>query len=281
MTTAKAEKEKAAPADGQQALVEVPLRFGDVRAQLLEPFYTKDVYVRPGAVSKKKPYARALFYIKSQAIEDRLDEIVGSVNWVAHYEPWGTTRLVGRLTILDATKESTGEGGDDDDDNCGTIAEAQVFKRLFSKFGFRMFYRMPEKWGLYDKDESRFFNSDRLIIEIYMVMGLKKYISPETVEAAKKKEAELKSDGSGKEQGNNGNSSTSAPQASATERGTAPKMAEPNQVTMLRERGLEEQLLKRYRITSLAQLTFQQAANELTKSQNGSQNGYRATGTNR
>jgi hypothetical protein len=92
--------------------------------------------------------------------------------WRAQFESWGATRLICRLTILGVTKEATGEG-DASDPNCGTIAEAQAFKRACSAFGCgRYLYDLPQRWFDYDGAKKRFVDAAGAAREIYRAGGL-------------------------------------------------------------------------------------------------------------
>jgi hypothetical protein len=104
----------------------------DVRDQLIAPFNISDLEIRIGSKSKAKDKATVLVYTSTQAIENRLDDVVGSENWEVDYEISGPG-IIARLTILNVTKASTFEVKDGD---LGvTKGEASAFKRAASKFG--------------------------------------------------------------------------------------------------------------------------------------------------
>jgi hypothetical protein len=69
-------------------------------------------------------------------------------------------------------KESTGEGAPTDP-NCGTIAEAQAFKRAAMAFGIaRYLWSSPAVWGDYDAQSKAFRDPAGLARKIYQLMGL-------------------------------------------------------------------------------------------------------------
>ena len=144
--------------------------------ELTRPFPIDHVQVRPGAVSGDGTSAIALPYVDWRLYAERLDHIVGPANWSIQLIPWGPTRVIARLTILGVTKDASGEG-DANDENCGTIAEAQAKKRACAEFGLgRYFYTLPKVWGKGSgsKRDFRFERGEaqRCIQEMYRKAGL-------------------------------------------------------------------------------------------------------------
>jgi hypothetical protein len=148
----------------------------DQIADLTRPFPIDQVQVRPGAVSGDGTAAIALPYVDWRLYAERLDQIVGPANWSIQLIPWGPTRVIARLTILGVMKDASGEG-DANDENCGTIAEAQAKKRACAEFGLgRYFYTLPKVWGKGSgsKRDFRFDTGEaqRCIHEMYRKAGL-------------------------------------------------------------------------------------------------------------
>jgi hypothetical protein len=117
--------------------------------QLAQPFAPKYVTWKPGATTKDKSKCLAMAYADPRAYQNRLDEIF-DMGWSVSFEPWGD-RIICHLTIGEATRSSTGESNDAKDNNAGTIAEAQAFKRACVMFGLgRYLYELPTTWVGYD-----------------------------------------------------------------------------------------------------------------------------------
>lgn len=153
------------PALGQRTLA-------DILDLLCRPFHLQHIELKPGATTQDKTRALALPYVDSRIYQKRLDYLAGVEGWRAQFESWGDTRLICRLTILGVTKEATGEG-DANDANCGTIAEAQAFKRACSAFGCgRYLYELPQKWFDYDSKRRAFVDPQGAAWEIYRLGGL-------------------------------------------------------------------------------------------------------------
>jgi hypothetical protein len=139
---------------------------------LAKPFNLQHVEVKPSATTSDKAHALAIAYVDSRIYQKRLDYLAGVEGWAAHFEPWGPTRLICRLTILGVTKEATGEGSPNDE-NCGTIAEAQAFKRACSAFGCgRYLYDLPQIWVAYDASKKRIVDAPGAARRIYEQAGL-------------------------------------------------------------------------------------------------------------
>lgn len=124
--------------------------------ELRKPFHPSHVEWKPGAVKGDK--ALAMPYADPRAYMNRLDEVCG-IDWSVAYEPWGTDRLICRLTIGGITRSSTGESDKDSEKNeiGGTVAEAQSFKRACAMFGLgRYLYNLPAGWADYDPATRKF-----------------------------------------------------------------------------------------------------------------------------
>jgi hypothetical protein len=145
----------------------------DVVAALAAPFPLDLVEVKPGATTKDKTRALALAYVEWRAYARRLDEVVGPTNWSFRFIPWGPTRIIAELTIFGVTKTATGEGAANDE-NCGTIAEAQAKKRACSEFSLgRYLYDLPnDRWFDYDADKKRFVDPAAAAAALYRAAGL-------------------------------------------------------------------------------------------------------------
>lgn len=118
--------------------------------QLSEPFSLATVKFRAGATNKEQnndvvTKALALAYLEARDIQDRLDEVVGLLNWVDSYKviregQWGV-EVECTLTIHGVSKTDVGIGGD------AKAAYSDALKRAAVKFGIgRYLYKLPKKW---------------------------------------------------------------------------------------------------------------------------------------
>lgn len=125
-------------------------------AELRKPFHPSHVSWKAGAVKGER--AMAMPYADLRAYMNRLDEVCGDA-WEVAYEPWGSERIICKLTIADVTRCSTGEMGAQDEKNeiGGTVAEAQALKRAAAMFGLgRYLYNLPSGWADYDPATKKF-----------------------------------------------------------------------------------------------------------------------------
>jgi len=122
---------------------------------LSKPFDPSVVDFRPGAVTQDRTKAMGLAFVDMRAYFDRLDEVCPG-EWETELVPWGPNRIICKLTIRGITRSSLGEARIEDE-NCGTSAEAQAFKRACTAFGLgRYLYSLPRAWGEYDDKRKRF-----------------------------------------------------------------------------------------------------------------------------
>jgi hypothetical protein len=126
------------------------------------PFERKYVKFRPGATSGNR--ALAIPYVDARVIQDRLDEVLGAVNWQDEYEflPDGSVlcRLRLRLGGEWITKMDVGgpsEQPDEGDRRKAAVSDA--LKRAAVKFGVgRYLYRLPQTWVDYDPQKKQLKN---------------------------------------------------------------------------------------------------------------------------
>ncbi|GLI57793.1 hypothetical protein PM10SUCC1_33070 [Propionigenium maris DSM 9537] len=57
----------------------------DIIKELQAPFKESDIDFKVGATNKEKTMGLALFYVQARAIQRRLDEVVGFMNWKVSY----------------------------------------------------------------------------------------------------------------------------------------------------------------------------------------------------
>jgi len=158
----------------------------EIIAALAAPFPIADIEVKPGAVRQDGTSALALAYADWRSYAERLDRSIGPSGWSIKLTPWGDSRIIASLTILGITKDASGEG-EPQDDNCGTIAEAQAKKRACSEFGLgRYLYGLPRVWGKGqgDRKSFRFDDPQGIVYQMYQQAGLLPRSAPPAAPAA-------------------------------------------------------------------------------------------------
>lgn len=151
-----------------------------VLEELRKPFHPSQVTWKPGAVKGER--ALALAYADLRAYMNRLDEVCGS-DWSVNYEPWGSDRIICRLTIAGATRSSTGETTNESERSeiGGTVAEAQAFKRACAMFGLgRYLYNLPTVWADYDPTTKQFTEKAKAKLTGILVQHYRRATDPKT-----------------------------------------------------------------------------------------------------
>lgn len=122
------------------------------------------------SVSRDKDLALALPYIDARDVMDRLDSVLGPLNWQDSYDLLSDGLVRCRLSIRVGgewiTKEDAGGSNvQDNEDNKKAVDKAKMLKSAFSDamkraavhFGIgRYLYRFPDQWVDYDKQYKRF-----------------------------------------------------------------------------------------------------------------------------
>ncbi len=139
-----------------------------VLSALAAPFDRCEVKFKPGAVSGDKTRALAIPYIDARNIMDRLDAVVGAINWQDDYEflPDGSVvcrlRLrIGGEWIVKADVGGPSEQPDEGDRHKAAVSDA--LKRAAVKWGVgRYLYRLPQQWCDFDPAKKRFAKQPEL-----------------------------------------------------------------------------------------------------------------------
>src|SRR6202140_3338561 len=144
------------------ALTSIPAKIKELIANLEVPFHPSVIEWRVTNTSKGgSPRGQVMPYANQRAYTDRLNTLVPRAGWTrrytihtsANFERSKDQKIVAKvlvtceLTIFGlGSHSSTGEEWADDD-NAGTSAEAQAFKRACSCFGLgRYFYHFTGTW---------------------------------------------------------------------------------------------------------------------------------------
>ncbi len=138
----------------------------EILERLAEPFDPSEVKWKPATVSGAR--ALALCYIDARVIQDRLDDVLGVINWQDTFEllPDGSCifKLSLRLNGEWVTKMDVGgqsEQPDEGDRHKAAVSDG--LKRAAVKFGIgRYLYRLPHQWVDYDPAKKRFAREPQL-----------------------------------------------------------------------------------------------------------------------
>jgi len=125
---------------------------GTVFQELKEPFPASDIEWRvqtAGLSKSKEVYAKVLAYLTARAIEDRLDSVVGPMNWRDEYEPGPAGGVLCKLSIrIDGewiTKQDVADNTRKDAVKGGVSG---ALKRAAVKFGIgRYLYYLDIDWA--------------------------------------------------------------------------------------------------------------------------------------
>lgn len=129
----------------------VGTRYPEVFAALAAMFEPNEIFVR--SIKNPDGSSRQEHYIRSRAVMNRLDNVVGPENWEESYAPFGTSGSVQcslTLTMPDGRKvrkSGVGSPNRPDQPNSDKSAESDSLKRAALKFGVgRYLYRdgVPE-----------------------------------------------------------------------------------------------------------------------------------------
>ncbi len=175
-----------------------------ILTELSKPFHPSRITWKPGALTGKKDKALALAYADLRAYQNRLDEVCG-LDWSATYTPWGD-RIICHVTINGITRSSTGEpdSASARNENSGSVAEAQAFKRACAMFGLgRYLYNMPSLWVEYDAPNQRFTDKAKIRLQGIIAQHYQRFLDGQPAEL------EADADDSGDDAGTGGGDSVS------------------------------------------------------------------------
>ncbi len=143
-----------------------PVDPGMVAAALAAPFDPAEVKFKPQTVSGGR--ALAVPYVDARVIQDRLDDVLGVMNWQDGYQKVDGGCVVCRLSIRLGsewiTKEDVGGPSEQPDEgDRAKSAYSDALKRAAVKFGIgRYLYRMKPQWVDYDPQKRRFLGQPAL-----------------------------------------------------------------------------------------------------------------------
>src|SRR6266511_2261716 len=141
-------------------VAQLPPDFAKVAEALAEPFDRDEVKFKPAVVSGNR--AMALAYVDARVIQDRLDDVMGVLNWQDEYECLSDGSVVCRLRLRLGNEWVTkvDVGGPSEQPDGGDRLKAafsDALKRAAVKFGIgRYLYRLPSQWVDYDPHKRQF-----------------------------------------------------------------------------------------------------------------------------
>jgi hypothetical protein len=118
--------------------------------ELAKPFPIEDIEFRCGTSSEQKQSALALAYLTSRSIMDRLDQVVGPMNWKDEYKPGVSGGLLCGISIWDNEKGewvTKWDGAENTQFEAVKGGLSDALKRTAVKWGIgRYLYRLPAIW---------------------------------------------------------------------------------------------------------------------------------------
>lgn len=133
---------------------------------LAAPFPADHVRWKPGATSGGR--AMALAYIDARMVMNRLDKVVGLVNWQDAYETLPDGSVLCKLSVRLGGEWITkcdvgGQSGQPDEGDRDKAAHSEALKRAAVKFGVgRYLYFLPQQWCDYDGQKKHFTKTPTL-----------------------------------------------------------------------------------------------------------------------
>jgi hypothetical protein len=146
-----------------------PTDIAALAAALARPFDPSEIHWKPQTVSGNR--ALVVAFVDARLIQDRLDEVVGVLNWQDHYEPLPDGSVVCRLQIRVGdewiTKQDVGGPSEQPDEgDRRKAAFSDALKRAAVKFGIgRYLYRLKPQWVDYDPAKRRIVGTPRVVVE--------------------------------------------------------------------------------------------------------------------
>tara|TARA_R100000458_G_scaffold35575_1_gene32985 strand:- start:6254 stop:6949 length:696 start_codon:yes stop_codon:yes gene_type:complete len=123
--------------------------------KLSHPFDTQEVKWRVGSTNTNKTSGIALAYVDARVVMERLDDVIGSLNWEDQYTETAKGRIICSISIKDSDgnwiTKSDGAGSTTFEGEKGAISDA--FKRAAVKWGIgRYLYNLDSPWVKIEKN---------------------------------------------------------------------------------------------------------------------------------
>lgn len=122
----------------------------DIMKSLAEPFPSFDIEWYIAVTTQDKTKGMAMPFITARAAQDRLDEVVGPMNWMDDFVTWKDGAQLCKISIWDEVKKiwvSKVDGSGDTDIESVKGGLSQSFKRCASLWGIgRYLYYLESPW---------------------------------------------------------------------------------------------------------------------------------------
>lgn len=140
----------------------------DLAAALAEPFDPSEIGWKPQSTTKDGNKALAIAYIDARNVMDRLDAVVGPLNWQDEYTPLPNGNVVCRLALRVngewiAKQDVGGESDQRDVGDREKAAFSDALKRAAVKWGIaRYLYNLDGVWVEYDSQRKQLKSKPKL-----------------------------------------------------------------------------------------------------------------------
>lgn len=138
----------------------------EIVKSLSEPFPEDEIGWKAQAFNQDKTRALAVPHITARHVMNRLDQVVGPVNWTTDFEFIPSLKAAKvMLTVFGITKSDIGfVAGDDDAAIKGSVSDG--LKRAAVLFGIgRYLYVTERQWVDWDRKKQKFSEQPRLILK--------------------------------------------------------------------------------------------------------------------
>ena len=118
--------------------------------KLMAPFPFEEIEAKIQVASKEKPIGMAVFYIDSRAIQKRLDDAVGALNWSNHFSAWQDKAQICGISIFNEDRRewvTKHDGAENSDIEAIKGGLTDAFKRAAVLWGIgRYLYQIDGIW---------------------------------------------------------------------------------------------------------------------------------------
>jgi hypothetical protein len=124
-----------------------------LKERLAAPFPAEDIEWRVGKMTQDQQSGLALAYLTNRAIMERLDEVVGVMNWRNEFREWkGHGQLCGISIRQNDEWITKWDGADDSDIESLKGGLSDAMKRAAVQWGIgRYLYKLPDVWVALEK----------------------------------------------------------------------------------------------------------------------------------
>jgi hypothetical protein len=122
----------------------------EIMKKLQEPFPPEEIEWRVGSTNKDKTSGLALAYVTNRAIQNRLDDVFGPLNWQNQYKEWKNNSQICGISVRVGTTEewvTKWDGADDSQTEAIKGGLSDSMKRAAVQWGIgRYLYKLDQQW---------------------------------------------------------------------------------------------------------------------------------------